>query len=108
MQANPYARLSQTDLNGAHELNMDTDVRGAHEGGINAAPLRPHVYYDDGPFDAPSSDSEEETLLEKDLSVRGRTVARSPGVAENGFANGGLALGEPKVSPKEPCKSNSY
>ncbi|KAJ7643291.1 dipeptidyl aminopeptidase [Mycena polygramma] len=39
--------------------------------------IRPPTYYGDGPFDAPSSDEEDETLLEKGLPS-------SPGVAERG------------------------
>jgi dipeptidyl aminopeptidase B len=52
--------------------------------------LRPHVYYNDGPFDAPSSESEDETLLEKNGRV-------SPGTAERGFAVSELPFSAPKV-----------
>ena len=39
-------------------------------------PTRPDVYYEEGPFDPPSSDDEDEALLEKDPP--------SPGYAEQG------------------------
>lgn len=67
------------------------------------APLRPHVYYGEGTFDPPSSDSdEEETLLEK-----GRT---SPGTVERGFLPGenglapGLIVGGQKVCFIPHCR----
>jgi dipeptidyl aminopeptidase len=39
--------------------------------------IRPPTYYGDGPFDAPSSDEEDEALLEKG-------PPGSPGIAERG------------------------
>lgn len=41
------------------------------------SPQRPRTYYGDGAFDPPSSDEEEDALLEKD-------VPGSPGLAERG------------------------
>ena len=60
--------------------------------------LRPHMYYDEGPFDAPSSDSEEEdTLLEK-MSMRDETVRPVRRDEEDGFSpTNGLMLGGSKV-----------
>lgn len=66
-------------------------------------PPHPPIYYDDGPFDAPSSDSEEETLLEKRQPT-------SPNSAENGLLNGdnGLMLGEKRVIPRIHLFHYSY
>jgi hypothetical protein len=47
--------------------------------------VRPPTYYGDGPFDVPSSDEEDEALLEKPPG--------SPGIAERGN------LAPPRVSP---------
>lgn len=88
MQTNGYARLSLNDLDDGHGPVNDTDTTHT-DSDENKAPLRPHVYYDEGPFDAPSSESEDETLLEKD-AASARSNARSPGAAESGFD-------EPKV-----------
>lgn len=41
--------------------------------------MRPPVYYGDGPFDVPSSESEDETLLEKGPD--------SPNIAEHGLGD---------------------
>ncbi|KAJ7598829.1 dipeptidyl aminopeptidase [Mycena floridula] len=46
---------------------------------------RPPTYYEDGPFDAPSSDSEDGTLLDKSPP--------SPGIAERGDLIHGLSIG---------------
>ena len=93
MQANGYTRLSLNDIDDRVEIldQLDTARANTVE---EKAPLRPHIYYDDGPFDAPSSESEDESLLEKDLT-RERPTPRSPGAAENGFAG-------PKVSTSSP------
>lgn len=86
MQENSYARLSQseavTSSGSADENNSET----------KKLPLRPYTYYDEGPFEAPSSESdeEEEALIEKNgMSLGGRA---SPGEAE-----GGLKFREAKV-----------
>ncbi|KAH8104292.1 dipeptidyl aminopeptidase [Phellopilus nigrolimitatus] len=102
MQSNAYSRLSQSELDNAPFLDSedrparypdaDSAVRLANAREEIKQPLRPHVYYDDGPFEAPSSDSEEETLLEKDSGAQGRGGAHSPGVAESG----GLGFGKHK------------
>ena len=68
MQNNGYARVSLNDIDDLRESVPD-------ESGDSkdiSVPLRPHIYYDEGPFDAPSSESEDETLLEKDTPTRGR------------------------------------
>lgn len=116
MQFGKYARVSQSDDRdeGAESLGMGLTYppinengsvsnhaelpvdSNREEGGIKKKSLMPHVYYDDGPFDAPSSDSEEDTLLEKGGDERRNP--RSPGAAEVGLGLAGmLALGEPKV-----------
>ena len=104
MAAAKYERISVEDGDAEHPLAYDVDgqTHGVIDEGIGSAdyydvskphgaPDRPPVYYEDGPFDAPSSDSEEETLLEKGRS--------SPGAAENGLMNGdsGLMLSDKKV-----------
>ena len=68
MQNNGYARVSLNDIDdpresGPEEPSDPKDIKH---------PLRPHIYYDEGPFDAPSSESEDETLLEKDMQTSGR------------------------------------
>lgn len=78
MQRSEYGRLSQSE---------DSPTNGPANGTASEdkkIPLRPYTYYDEGPFEAPSSESEEETLLEKDDSLPDRN--NSPGVAEGGFA----------------------
>jgi dipeptidyl aminopeptidase len=54
-------------------------------------PIRPEVYYGDGPFDAPSSDEDDETLLEKD-------GPSTPGTVERGSLPLGHNILERKVS----------
>lgn len=67
MPAPNYERLEQDDV-------VDSPTKTD----FSALPLtRPETYYDDGPFDAPSSDSEDETLLEKGPP--------SPGATERGL-----------------------
>lgn len=78
------------DDNGIHQVSTDGQKR-------MKSPLMPHVYYDDGPFDAPSSDSEEDTLLEKPSGER--EVPSSPDTAERGLGiNPELIVGQGKVS----------
>lgn len=84
MQANDYSRLSQSD---EHNLNGNT-VGVSDED--KKVPLKPYTYYDEGPFEAPSSESEEERLLAKDGPLQGGRS--SPGTTEGGFA-----FREPKV-----------
>ena len=88
MQTPVYTRLEDTS---EENENLASQSRAG-----NGKVLRPHVYYDEGPFDAPSSDSEEETLLEKGPESR-RSGSRSPRTAENGFESGSLFTGELKV-----------
>lgn len=79
MQAGDYSRLSQ-----AEEPPTDGTTNGRVASENKKAPLRPYTYYDEGSFEAPSSESEEETLLEKDGVIA--VGNGSPGVAEGGFA----------------------
>ena len=87
MAPGEYARLSDSEA----ELQPFVDDETANEEGGEAAksPLRPHVYYDDGPFDAPSSESEDETLFEKNAGPG------SPGLAESGLTD--INFRDPKV-----------
>ncbi|EJC99985.1 dipeptidyl aminopeptidase [Fomitiporia mediterranea MF3/22] len=98
MQTNGYARLSLNDTDDVQEPAVDGEPRETTTEETKA-PLRPHMYYDEGPFDAPSSESEDETLLEKDAPGRGRLGVNSPGATENGFPSDGLRLGGPKRRP---------
>ena len=86
MQPAAYSRIENSSEDGV--------VNDRRIDGFKA--VRPHVYYDEGPFDAPSSDSEEETLLENGPESR-RSGSRSPRTAENGFESGSLFTGELKV-----------
>lgn len=80
------------DGNGIHRESFRADGQNRMD-----SPLMPHMYYDDGPFDAPSSDSEEDTLLEKSFGER--EVPSSPGTAERGLGiNPELIVGQGKVS----------
>ncbi|KAI5120961.1 hypothetical protein M0805_001665 [Coniferiporia weirii] len=105
MQPNAYARLSNSEPNESLQdalgfSNADARADGHLAGDEESKPpLKPYIYYDEGPFDAPSSDSEGETLLEKGPVAGVREGARSPGAAEGGFPAGGLSVGRPKRRP---------
>ena len=87
--SNAYARLSLNDVDDPRSpiIDEDSDAREVK------TPLRPHIYYDDGPFNAPSSESEDETLLEKDASSRDEASPRSLGIAETGIPADGRFRG---------------
>lgn len=94
MAPGEYARVSDSeelqpyvdDDDDEHTLKEDRPPsRGSAK-----SPLRPHTYYDDGPFDAPSSESEDDTLFDKNAGPN------SPGMAESGLAD--MNFGNPKVS----------
>lgn len=78
-----YERLGQEEL---VESPTKTDFNGA----------RPATYYDDGPFDASSSDTEDETLLEK--------APPSPGTTELGF----IGLDPRENAPRKVSGLQSY
>ena len=115
MSHGPYARLSVSDdatvnqsterlayHHGTHEYDSRHGMSGAEGNGFKGGegPLLPHVYYDEGPFDPPSSDSEEDTLLEKASGER-REVS-SPGAAERALGlNPELVVGLGKVMFQE-------
>lgn len=61
-------------------MTVDTVDHVGQEEDAAKGNLRPHTYYNEGPFEAPSSESEDETLLEKGRS--------SPNAVERGYANG--------------------
>ena len=89
MPPGEYIRLSTED----DRLPPFADDDGGQQGDKDdvKSPLRPHVYYDDGPFDAPSSESDDEDEKLKSPPVR------SPGLAETGFAD--LSFRDPRVCP---------
>jgi dipeptidyl aminopeptidase len=63
-----------------------TSLRTTVPSHASPTPVRPEVYYGDGPFDPPSSDEEDETLLDKD-------EPSSPGFAEEGsFGDSGSRI----------------
>ncbi|KAF9037893.1 dipeptidyl aminopeptidase [Hymenopellis radicata] len=64
------------------DLDDDDETVTLAESTRSTSNLKPTVYYDDGPFDAPSSD-EEEAFLSKDP-----VGPLTPGAVENGFAPG--------------------
>lgn len=100
MAPSSYTRLSfdepEDPVQSSTAVNEVASDSGSHSGGQQ--PKRPPTYYEDGPFDAPSSDSEEDELLEKHLSISGPQM--SPGLAETGFGmhdRDGLIVGKKEV-----------
>lgn len=73
MPSQAYERLPQEGEPGYR------DDQGTSRIGVNDTHRRPETYYGHGPFDAPSSDEEEDDLLEKSLHL-----PTSPGLAERG------------------------
>ena len=80
-----YDPLSQGD-----SQRTDEPVPGAGVNGYSVVPPRPLTYYEEGPFDPPSSEDEEDALLEKS--------PRSPGSAERGVI---LEEQTPDVGPSD-------
>jgi dipeptidyl aminopeptidase B len=90
MPPSNYGPLPQLDSEGhPTSAHASTDV-------LSSTPIRPAIYYGDGPFDPPSSDSDEsEVLLEKPLTPGAAERAEYPtlGEEDEGLADSGLFLG---------------
>lgn len=84
-----YSPVRQDD---GHEDDSPVNAK------FHAESIKPVTYYDEGEFDPPSSDDEEETFLEKSLS------RKSPGDAER-LGDGGVEDdGELVVGGQVLCK----
>lgn len=84
MSSSNYELLSQEGA-GFEETPYD---RPTHSG-----PVRPPTYYGEGPFDPPSSEDEDETLLQKEPT-------RSPGTVERaGYAEPDVKVSSPPLHP---------
>lgn len=91
MPPSNYGPLSQVEDSEEHptSAHASTEV-------LSSTPIRPAIYYGDGPFDPPSSESDEsEVLLEKPLTPGAAERAEYPtlGEEDEGVADNGLFVG---------------